>query len=220
MATITQKAVRRMRTRYGVTVLDRHQWTANPWSLTVYGVRRRTRKHSRLPGNPVDTLWAHISVTRLETSSGRKKTMKEIAQEIHNIGQQRFGTGTSYNMVLHPHTGEMSVGQAFDAAGAHTLNDKGIRGFSFNQNYVALAICTAGMPGIVLSDKAMYSFASAYAALQDVAALTNDPDFEPHSLVAAKDCPTDGVRDKMPEIVRLAKKLRTMENPQDLKPKA
>lgn len=218
MATITQKALRRMRKRYGLKVYGRTEWTKDPRALALYALRRKTRPHGRLPNNPVDTLWAHISVTFLE-SNGRKKSMPEIARDIHSIGMQRFGSGTSYNLLLHPFTGEVSLGQAFDAAGAHTLNDKGIRGYSFNQNYVSLAVCTVGMPGIELSKDAVYSFAAIYASLQDVGAMTPAPDFNPHSLVAAKDCPTDGVRDRMQDIERLAKQLRTMKNPQDLKPK-
>lgn len=216
MATITQKAIRRMRKRYGLKVYDRRQWTSDPRALALYALRRKTRPHSLLPRNPVDTLWAHISVTFLE-DDGRKKSMPEIAREIHNIGMQRFGSGTSYNLLLHPITGEVSLGQAFDAAGAHTLNDKGVSGYSFNQNYVSLAVCTVGMPGIQLSPAALYSFAAISASLQDVGALTPGHDFNPHSLVAPKDCPTDGVRTRMADIQRMAKKLRTVKNPQDLR---
>jgi hypothetical protein len=126
--------------------------------------------------------------------------MPQIARELHDIGMQRFGTGISYNFLLHPFTGEIALGQALDAAGAHTLNDKNIPGYSFNQNYVSLAVCTVGMPGLKLSPKAEEAFACLSAALQDVDALTPGHDFNPHSLVAFKDCPTDAVRDKLPEI--------------------
>lgn len=203
MASITQKAVRRMRRTYGLKVYTRNQWTNNPTILAKYAWRRVNRHHSLLPKKPVDTLWAHISVTFLE-DNGKPKSMKQIANELHEIGMQRFGTGISYNFLLHPLTGEIALGQALDAAGAHTLNDKGIPGYSFNQNYVSLAVCTVGMPGIKLSHSAELSFAKLIAALQDVGALTEGFDFNPHSMVAPKDCPTDGVRDRMPLIYNMA----------------
>lgn len=205
--TITAKAVRRMRTEYGVTVLERRQWTLNPFSLAVYGTRRRTRAHFLLPDKPADTLWAHITVT-YNYSNGKPKSLKQIAREVHQIGMSRFESGISYNLLLHPTTGIVALGQALDAKGTHTVNDKRIPGYSYDQNGVSLAVAVVGMPGDVLSDKAFESFAKIIAALIDVGALTEGFDFNPHSMVAYKDCPTNAVRDRLPAIRERALELR------------
>lgn len=207
MATITAQAVKRMRDGYGLKVYTRRQWVLDPRVLWVYRWRRKHRKHFLLPKIPADTLWAHISVTYLKDGD-RWYTMKEIARQLHNIGVDRFNSGISYNLLLHPITGELALGQALDAKGTHTVNDKRVPGYHFDQNGMSLAICVVGYPGVQLSKVAQESFAKASAALQDVGALTRGHDFNPHSMVAFKDCPTDAVRNKLDDIQHRSWELR------------
>jgi hypothetical protein len=103
----------------------------------------------------------------------------------------------------------IGVGMPLMAAGSHTINDKGVKGYSLNQNYVARAAAWIGMPGMVPTSEAKEAFAQLLVAMIEEGALTRDFDFKPHSFFAAKDCPTQAGRDAMPEIRRrVNKKLR------------
>lgn len=197
MPTITEKVVRRARRRYGVKVLWHKQWGSRRREL--YSYRRKHRPVSRIK---TDTLWQHISVTR---PSG---DFKADVRAVERIGYERFGTGTSYNFVVDMETGQVAVGQPLDAKGAHTINNKGVDGFSYNQNLVARAIAVLGMPDTPLSRKAERAIAGLIAAMIDVGAATADPDYEPHSLVAWKDCPCDPTRNRMKMIYLTAKALK------------
>lgn len=191
MGTITQRVVRRARQR-GVTVYTRWQWgsTAGP----VYAWRRKFRRHAP---PPADTLVQHITVTR---RTGIKPDMRLLER----IGMQRFGSGVSYNFAVDMRTGEVGVGQPLDAKGTHTLNDKGIPGFSFDQNLVAHAIAVIGMPGDRLSLSAEVAIGKLIAAMIECGVLTRGFDYMPHSAFAWKDCPCDPTRDRMPAIRRAA----------------
>lgn len=105
-------------------------------------------------------------------------------------------------------TGEIAVGQPLDAKGAHTLNDKRVLGFSYDQNAVARAIAGIGQPGTKFSKQAIINRAKLVAAMQDVGAMTEDPDSLPHSFFAYKDCPCDPMRDAIPEVMALARQFR------------
>jgi hypothetical protein len=126
---------------------------------------------------------------------------------VEDIGYTRFGTGVSYNLCIDMVTGEVGIGQSLDAKGAHTLNDKNIPNFSFDQNYVALAFSFIGMPGDTLSDKAVEKTARCIAALIDTGALTVGFDYMEHAKFAYKSCPTPAVIERMPEIRELAIKI-------------
>lgn len=199
------RVVRNARKR-GVNVLTRKQWGSRYGS--VYARRLVTHRHAPAPS---DTLWQHITVT---TDTGKLVgDFKEDMRTIERIGMERFGSGFSYNFAIDMQTGMVGVGQPLRAKGTHTVNDKGARtpsgGFiSHDQNYVALAFAWLGMPGRQISDKAKESAAQLFAALMDEGALTQSPDYLPHSLVAAKDCPTDAGRDAMPWIRRRAQEVK------------
>ena len=195
---ITQKVVRRARER-GLTVIQRNQW--GTVHEDIYQWRRQHKPHQLLPGKPVDTVWQHITVT---VPSG---DFREDCRVIERIGFERFGTGCSYNFMVDMTTGHIGVGQPLDAKGAHTVNDKHIDGYSYDQNAVAIGIAVIGMPDTHLSAAATVAIATLIAACMDVGAVTPDPDYVPHSLVAAKDCPCDSTRDAMPRILRLAQRL-------------
>lgn len=196
--TITQKVVKAARAR-GLKVYTRKQW--GTVHEDVYIWRRKNKPHSLLPQRPVDTVWQHITVTR------RSGDFKADCQLIERIGFERFGTGCSYNFMVDMTTGEIGMGQPLDAKGAHTLNDNHIAGFSFDQNAVSLAIAVIGMPDYKLSGKAEAAISQLIAACIEVGAVTKGFDYEPHSLVAAKDCPCDSTRDRMSAIRHMALKV-------------
>lgn len=190
MATITQRVVKRAR-RKGVTVVSRRGWkNISP----VYEWRRRFRKHKP---NPADTLWCHISVTHREE-------IRKAMRTLHKIGMERFGSGVSYNFGIDMVTGEVGLGQALDAKGTHTVNDKKIPGYSHDQNYVSHAICFIGMPGDKPTPRAIAAAGLLVQAMIEEGALTSGFDFNPHSMAAFKDCPTDNVRAVMPDIQTIA----------------
>lgn len=191
MPTITQRVVRNARKR-GVKVVDRIQWGN---TSTIYQKRRRTRPHKSMPS---DTLWQHITVTK-------RKGIRYDMRTLHKIGMERFGSGVSYNFGIDMVTGEIGVGQALDAKGTHTVNNKGIPNYSYDQNFVSHAFAFIGMPGDLISNKAIDAAAKLFAAMIDEGALTKDPDYNPHSMVAYKDCPTDAAREVMPLIKKKAK---------------
>lgn len=199
--TITGRFVRRARAR-GVTVYNRRQWRNRS---PVYAWRRIWRRHAQLPKTPTDTLVQHITVTRDDGPT--KADFKADVRELHAIGMSRFGSGVSYNLVWDMQTGEIGLGQALDAAGTHTLNDKHVPDFSENLNYYALAIAAIGMPGAKPSDRAVEALAQTVAALIDVDALRPGHDYVPHSMFAYKECPTDAVRAVMPHVNARAREL-------------
>lgn len=192
--TVTSRVVRNARA-HGVEFHDRKQWGSK--LRAKYQMRRIDHKHFLLPKKPVDTLVQHITVTH---DTGDFNADMRV---LENIGQERFGSGISYNIVVSMKSGKVGLGQAFDAKGTHTVNKKHIPSFSYDQNGVALGIALLGMPGDQVSNAAKRSVAKIIAALIDEKALTRTFDYVPHSLFAAKDCPTDAVREVMPEIYRM-----------------
>lgn len=187
---ITTRVIKNARKKGCKVYTRKGWWCPNP---LVYAWRRKYRSHNLIPKRPADTLWCHITVTR---PVGIRRDM----QLLHRIGMDRFDSGVSYNFAVDMTTGAIGLGQALDAAGTHTLNDKDIPDYTYNQNYVSLAIAFIGMPGMKPSKKAITSYARLIAALVEEKALTNKFDFNPHSMVAYKDCPTQNVRDVMPAI--------------------
>lgn len=189
MSSITTRVVRRARRHYGLTVYTRHRWGST--ARNIYAQRRRTRPVARVKA---DTLVQHITVTR---PSG---DLRVDARTVERIGLERFGSGVSYNFLLDMATGAVAVGQALDAKGTHTVNAKGVPGYSYDQNSMARAIAVVGMPDTTLTDQAEEALARLIAAMIDAGALTPDPDYVPHSLFAWKDCPCDPTRSRMPAI--------------------
>ncbi len=198
---ITQRVVRNARKR-GANVYTRRQWRCP--NLAVYAWRRKWKKHAALPS---DTLWCHITVT-----NPSPKGIKEDMRVLHRIGMERFGSGVSYNFAIRMDTGAIGLGQALDAKGTHTINVKGVKNYSYDQNYVSHAFAFVGMPNTYLSYQAKKNAARLIAALIDEQALNLNHDFNPHSMVAYKDCPCDAARDAMPEILDMAKRMLAADN--------
>jgi hypothetical protein len=175
-------------------VLSHKQWDAQYQG--VYLTRRETR-HAI---SPADTVVQHITVT-LDHGPLTGDFIKDV-QTVERIGWDRFRTGISYNWVVDMGTGDIAQGQFLDAAGSHTVNDKGVDGYSYNQNRYARAIAVLGMPERKLSKRAEESIVDILVAMQRVGGITREPDYVPHSLFAAKDCPCDPTRDRMHAIYR------------------
>lgn len=188
--TITLRVVKNARKR-GVIVLNRDQWGTT--SESTYH-DRRVNKPVR-PGvfgqyAPADTVVQHISVTRPGDDVDAAMRLLE------RIGNQRFGSGVSYNFAVFPN-GDVCVGQPLDAKGTHTVNDKNVPGFSHDQNYWARAIVFVGMPGDQLTKAAEHSIVQLLKAMVQEKAITPGFDYLPHSKFAFKSCPTWAVRRKM-----------------------
>lgn len=209
MPTITQRVVRNARGR-GLDVLTRNQWGSNPsghpWPLApdadnVYKWRRDNKAHLLLPDRPARTLLQHITVT---FDSGELiGDFRKDMQTIERIGFDRFGSGFSYNWGVDMRTGMVGAGQALDAAGTHTVNDKHVPGYPMppsSMNYTTLAIAVIGMPGDKLSKDAERAIVELSAAHVEEGALTQAYQYLPHSMFAAKDCPCPPTRDRMDEI--------------------
>lgn len=192
------KVVRTARDR-GLTVYTHKQWGSKQrklyWNRLV---TRRTKVRVK------DTLWQHISVTR-DDGDDRIAFFMDM-QELERIGMERFGSGVSYNLAIDMETGEIGVGQFFNAKGTHTINHKQNEhpDYSFDQNAVSLAFAFIGMPGQAPSKKAIRAAGIMYGVLIDCNKLTVDPDYNPHRMVAFKSCPTDAVVAVMPQIESIA----------------
>jgi hypothetical protein len=198
--TLQARVVRNLRKR-GVTVLTRRQWGSRYASVYRYRLAFK-----RVKAKKADTLVQHITVT---FDSGKLiGDFKEDMRTIERIGYERFKSGFSYNFGVDMANGTIGVGMPLLAKGTHTINDKGVPGYSYDQNLVARAVAVVGMPGTPLSDKAQESITQLIAALMDEGAITLDPDYKPHSFFAYKDCPCEPTRRVMPQMLERAKKVR------------
>lgn len=191
--TITQRVVANARRR-GVTVLTRSQWGAKHESVYTW---RRTNKPAR---QPADTVVQHITVTL--DHGPLTGDFKADVQAVERIGYERFGSGISYNFVVDMRTGMVAVGQPLDAKGTHTVNDKNVPGYSYDQNLVARAIAVLGMPGDQLSEEAEDAITELLVAMVDEGAITRGFDYDPHSKFAYKECPCEPTRRRMATIRR------------------
>lgn len=205
MSTINSRVIARARKHYGLRVFTRSQWGSKYGS--VYEARRRTKPAKQ----PADTVVQHITVT-LDHGDLIGAFFADV-RTVERIGYERFKSGISYNWVVDMVTGDIAEGQPLDAKGTHTVNDKGVSGFSRDQNYWARAIAVLGMPNDKLSAKAARSISGLLAAMMDEKAITTTFDYKPHSHFAWKDCPCDSTRDQMGSIRRLAFALRTAPRP-------
>lgn len=187
MRTPSGRVVARLRSHYGQTV-----YTHSDWGSKHTGTYTYRKKFKPVRVQKADTLVQHITVTR---PSG---DFKADCRAVEAIGYDRFKSGVSYNWLVDMTTGEIAVGQPLDAKGTHTVNNKGVKGFSHDQNAVARAIAVVGMENTPLSAKAEEAIAAIQAAMMDEGQLTTTYDYVPHSFFAYKDCPCEATRSKMP----------------------
>ena len=197
MSTLTNDVVQRAKTAYNVPILTRKEWGS-----TMSGTYEYRRQNKPVKVLKADTFVHHITVTPSTGDFARDLRLVE------QIGWERFKSGMSYNWVQHMQTGQIAVGQPLDAKGTHTVNQKNVPGFSYDQNAVARAIAGLGREDYELSRSAMEACAGLMAAMMDVGALTETYDYLPHSFFARKDCPCDPIRNRMHEMREMAFSLR------------
>lgn len=191
---VNKRVMNELRAIASVPVLSHKQWEAKHEG--VYLTRRETRPAYQ----PADTVVQHITVT-LDHGPLRGDFIQDVLT-VERIGWERFLTGISYNWVIDMESGWIAQGAYLDAQGSHTVNAKGIHGFSYNQNSRARAIAFMGMPSTKLKKAAVESAADVLTAMHRGGAITRTPDYLPHSFFAYKDCPCDPARNKMDEIYR------------------
>lgn len=178
----------------GFKVKTRRQWGSK--QASVYAERLR----SKPVDFPVDHMFAHITVT--------SKRGDEGARQVEEIGMERFGSGVSYNWLVDHTDHVIREGQPLAAKGTHTVNDKNVAGFPYNLNYAGHAVAFVGMPGEEFCPKCAELFAAIMAAEKIEGVMREGAQFLPHSKFAAKDCPTDAVRDRLPQVMKLQRKMR------------
>lgn len=189
---MSNDVIRRLRAG-GYKVRTREQWGST--EAETYAYRLRTKPVDF----PVSHMFAHITVT--------KKNGNEGAREVEQIGMERFGSGVSYQWLVDHETHTIFEGQPLAAKGTHTVNDKRVPGFPMppeSCNYVGHAVAFMAVPGDEFCDECAEMFAAIMAAEKIEDVLRDDARYHPHSKFAAKDCPTDAVRDQLPEIHRMA----------------
>ena len=170
----------------GYKVKNKRQWDSR--YLGTYALRLR----SKPVDFPVDHFFAHITVTEGKGDEG--------VREVEQIGMDRFGSAISYNWVVCHSNHTIYVGMPLGAKGAHTVNDKKVAGFPENLNYHGHAVAFLGMPGDEFCLECAELFAAIAAAERIEGVARDTAKFLPHSQFAAKDCPTDAVRDKLKAI--------------------
>jgi hypothetical protein len=189
-AGVNRQVMRELRKLTKKRVLSHKQWDAELEGVYL------TRREIRPAHQPADTVVQHITVTK---PSG---DFAADVRTLERIGWERFRTGISYNWVVDMSDGTIGQGAYLDAQGAHTINDKGVHGYSYNQNEMARAIAVIGMPTTKLSWHAEESIVDILVAMWRVGAITSHPDYVPHSMFAYKDCPCEPTRTMMPAIYR------------------
>lgn len=203
-STPTQQVVREARSR-GLTVLTHGMWGSV--HRDIYATRRRLTAEGKWGAFAyrADTVVQHITVTF--DSGELVGDFRRDVRTVERIGFERFGSGVSYNFLVDHRRGTVAVGMPLDAKGTHTVNEKGVAGYSYDQNMKARAIAVLGMPGDELSDKAAHSIAVLLGSMVECEQITPGFDYVPHSLFAPKDCPCDSTRDRMPEIRRAVRRV-------------
>ena len=173
----------------GFTVLSRKQWGSRHRPLYQW---RRVYRH--FPGR-AKCFFAHVTVT------DRTDNFAADVRLVEQIGYERFRTGISYNYAVDQRTGAIAIGMPHDAAGAHTLNDKGIDGFPENLNYFGHGIAWIGNVGDRPSQECKDAIAAIIAAEKKLRAARDGAVIHPHSKFAWKECPLTVMTNALPSIL-------------------
>lgn len=187
--------IQRLR-RGGYKIRTKEQWGSK--QLPLYGWRLRTKPVDF----PVDYGFVHISVTHTHGDEGMR--------DIEEIGVDRFGTGVSYNWVIdHKTDHTIYIGQPLAAKGAHTVNDKNVKGFPNNLNYFGHAVAFMGDVNDTVCDECVDTIAAIFASEKLEGVMRIGDNIYPHRKFAAKSCPGDKLYDRMRDISDLvARKVR------------
>jgi len=174
------EALARLRDQ-GLDFVTRDGWGAQEETTYQW---RRVNRHVDLP---VRRGFWHISVTRCP-ERGDTADEAAVMREVEAIGQARFSTGISYNGGV-TQSGRLYLGQPLDAAGAHTLDDKGTFGpVGFNWNYAAHALVLPQNIADEVTDAQLETTAGFFAACKRAGLNTLDT-INGHREVAWKECP-------------------------------
>lgn len=187
--------IRRLRGE-GYEVRTRKQWGSA--HADVYAYRLRTKPVDF----PVDHMFAHITVTSQNGDEG--------ARQVEDIGMDRFGSGVSYQWLVDHETHAIYEGQPLAAKGTHTVNDKKVPGFPVppeSLNYVGHAVAFMGVPGDEFCGECAELFAAIMAASKIEGVVREEARYLPHSMFAAKECPTEAIREMLPIIHREASRM-------------
>jgi hypothetical protein len=187
-----KRIIRELR-QAGFTVLSRKQWGSRHRPLYQW---RRVHRH--FPGE-AKCLFAHVTVTN------RTHNFAADVRQVEQIGYERFKTGISYNYVVDQKTGAIAIGMPHDAAGAHTLNDKGIDGFPYNLNYFGHGIAWIGNVGDRPSQDCEDAISAIIAAERKHGAARDHATIYPHRKFAWKECPLTVMVEALPSILRKSK---------------
>ena len=180
------ETIQRLR-RAGYKIRTKQEWGSK--ELPIYGERLRSKPVKV----PADFGFVHITVTNDHGDEGMRV--------VERIGKERFGTGCSYNWVVDHETDHtIYVGQPLRAKGAHTVNDKGVKGFPYNLNYFGHAVAFMGNVDDEVCDECVDTIAAIFAAekLEDVLRIGDN--IFPHRKFAAKSCPGDKLNARMRDI--------------------
>lgn len=173
----------------GFTVLSRKEWGSRHRPLYQ---RRRAYRHC--PGR-AKCFIAHVTVT------DRTDDFAADVRLVERVGYERFRTGIRYNYAVDQRTGTIAIGMPHDAAGAHTLNDKGIDGFPDNLNAYGHGIAWIGNVGDRPSQECLDAFAAIVAAEKKHGAARDDAPIYPHSKFAWKECPLTAMAKALPSVL-------------------
>jgi hypothetical protein len=177
------EALARLRDQ-GLAFQTRRDWGAVHESTYQW---RRANRHVDLP---LQYGFVHISVTdEVGDVLGDEHAAMRV---IERVGFERFQSGFSYNWGVHD-TGRVMVGMPLDAAGTHTVDDKGfLSPAGTTLNYYGHAVCLPQLEATPVTDAQVSSIAAVFAAEKRAGLLTLKGDrLYGHREVAAKSCPGD-----------------------------
>jgi hypothetical protein len=197
MTSITQQRV--LESAQGLVVVRREQWgSAYPYT----SIRAVTE--------PAIRTFFHITVTNPDAYGSENLHMRAI----ESIGQGRFGSGISYNMVVMP-SGRIFEGQPVGRRGTHTGSytgtcassgcpNRGKSVTSTNHNVTARAVVIAQNVGDPVSSAQIHSIAKVAAAWKRSGAIVSrSAPWHGHRCVSTKSCPGDKAWAWMAELSRL-----------------
>lgn len=131
----------------------------------------------------------HHTVTTTLPATATVDQERAQMRTIEATGQQRFGTGISYNVVIFP-SGRAYQGVSFNRRGTHDAGE----------NTPTRAICFAGDYSTHQPTDAQIATAAAIVAEGRGKWWTTTAPVTPHSDHYATDCPGNNVRTRLPEI--------------------
>lgn len=194
---------RRKLREQGLTFRTRTEWGA-----------RESYLSERTCDSVAAAFFLHIAV--VDDPSDLLGTEDEVARNVERIGQSRFGSGMSYN-VLAFNTGRLYEGQPLTRRGTHTVNTfrrdvcpvhggpmtGPVTSTGYNLNVNVRALCLPQQVDDAVTDEQLDA-AARWAAAQIRAGLARrDARWHGHRCVTAKACPGQRAFDRIDELQAL-----------------